>query len=1380
MADVFEFVLNGRPVSVEGTSPNTTLLEFLRGSGLTGSKEGCAEGDCGACSVAIIERGADGKPTYRAVNSCLMPICLLAGREVVSVEGIARRQTPDAKPHPPTLHPVQRTMAEGYGSQCGYCTPGFICSMFEGYYRHDLHTHDDLDEQLAGNLCRCTGYRPIRDAAVDAFSCRRRGDESQIKTGEKLETPHVVPCVEDEFATRLAKASVQLGAAEYEFAGEKFFRPASCAELLRLKKENPEARLIAGATELGLDITKRYKKFPTLISTEAVAELKNVECTNDEWRIGAAVTLTEIEDRLGEEFPALGDMLRVFGSRQIRNRATMGGNIVTASPIGDSAPVLLALDAKVVLASETGERILPVEQFFVSYRKTALQLNEVLKAIILPRGISKSGLTRKCEWFKVSKRREMDISTVAGAFVVDLDSQNIVRHVRLGYGGVAAMPARAKQTEAALLGKVWNAETVQSVLPILRTEFTPISDVRGTAVYRSGLIASLLEKFFARESERGVHAASPLASRSGLKSAFRTPPHESAHKHVTGEAMYVDDRTNGMLEIWPVCSPHAQAKILKRDATAARQMPGIKAVLLAEDIPGENDVGMKHDEPLLATNEVLFHSQLIALVVGDSQAACRAAAEKVVVEYEPLAPILTLRDAIAQGSFHNEPNFIRRGDVEKVLGSAHAPRAFGCAPQLEPSAPARVETSRGGALGAVDGASTATAGAAVLPEQEAALSQILEGEFELGGQEHFYLETQAAWAERGEDGSILIASSTQHPSEVQQVVAHLLHLPANKVVVQMPRMGGGFGGKETQAATPAALAALATHHTGRPVRVRFNRDQDMALLGHRHPFLAKFKVGFDADGLLQAAQVHLTSNGGWAQDLSQAVTDRALFHLDNAYYIPAVEFRGQVAKTNLSSNTAFRGFGGPQGMLVIEEILDRIARRLGLPPEVVRERNLYRGKGETNTTHYGQEIEDNRIQTIWHELKKSSALEKRRTEIAVWNAAHPHVKRGLAMTPVKFGISFTVTHLNQAGAFVLIYQDGTVQVNHGGTEMGQGLHTNVAMIAAQTLGVKLEHIRVMPTSTDKVPNTSATAASAGTDLNGAAAKNACEILRVRLAVVAAGILPAVEPGFQPGGKGVESKARVENLHATESPHASPGGKMPPSTAEDLVFADGLVFHRKHPDTKVSFADVVKKAYRARVSLSTTGYYATPGIHWDRAAGRGQPFHYFACGAAVAEVVVDGFTGMHRVLRVDILHDVGDSVNEGVNRGQIEGGFVQGMGWLTAEELLWNDKGVLLTHSPDTYKIPSIGDTPQVFNVTLLANAAQQSVVHGSKAVGEPPLMLAISVREAIRDAVAGFGSGKGEVPLASPATCEAIWMAIQQRQEVKGKPANRPEFTVVK
>jgi xanthine dehydrogenase molybdopterin binding subunit len=764
---------------------------------------------------------------------------------------------------------------------------------------------------------------------------------------------------------------------------------------------------------------------------------------------------------------------------------------------------------------------------------------------------------------------------------------------------------------------------------------------------------------------------------------------------VTGEAIYTDDcaARKHMLEVWPVCAPHARAKILRRDVSGAKNYPGIAAVLLAEDVPGLNDVGaIRHDEILLADTEVFYHGQIVALVVGQTQEDCREAAKAIVIEYQPLPPILKIADAIAQNSFHTEPNFIRRGDIQRALSES--------------------------------------------PE-------ILEGEFSLEGQEHFYLEMQAAWAEQGEDGSMFVMSSTQHPSEVQHIVAHLLHVPVNHVVVQSPRMGGGFGGKETQAATFAALAALAAAKTGRPVRVRVNRDLDMMITGKRHPFLAKFKVGFNAQGDLLAAKVELISNGGWSLDLSMPVTDRAVFHLDNAYYIPAVEFSGQVAKTNLASNTAFRGFGGPQGMLVMEEIIDRIARRLGKSPEEIRERNLYRGTGATNTTPYGQEIEDNRIQRVWRELKESATFESRRTEIAQWNLANPHRKRGLAMTPVKFGISFTLTHLNQAGALVLIYQDGTVQVNHGATEMGQGVHTNIAMIAARELGIRLDHVRVMPTSTDKVPNTSATAASCGTDLNGMAVKNACEILRERLAAVALDLVAA----------------EVTMLHSKESQSLVTSAATP----EDLIFADGFVFHREWPQAKVLFTQLVQQAYFQRISLSSTGYYRTPEIHYDRAKGQGRPFLYFAVGAAVTEVEIDGFTGMSQILRTDILHDAGDSINSGINLGQIEGGFVQGAGWLTCEQLVWDEQGRLLTHSPDTYKIPAVGDRPREFNVRFLTNATQPHTIHGSKALGEPPLMLAISVREAIRDAIAAFGTPGGEVPLAVPATCEAIYKAIRER-----------------
>ncbi|MBI5770617.1 MAG: xanthine dehydrogenase molybdopterin binding subunit [Verrucomicrobia bacterium] len=1282
----FEFLLNGELVRVENLPATTTLLDWLRTNGRTGSKCGCAEGDCGACSVALVDRDAAGRPAYRAINSCIALLPMFAGREIVTVEALAQGDQ---------LHPVQAAMVEHYGSQCGYCTPGFVVAMFEGYYRDGAKSQPQLCDQLCGNLCRCTGYRPIRDAAADAWA--RRTPERDAA---------------DPFAQRLGEVVELPAALHYDGAGEHFFRPTSLAELFALRSRHPQAKLVAGATELGVELNKKFRRYPELISVEGVPELTHITSTPTEWRIAAAVTLTTIEEALGcrsgftpdtsgvkpdlQEYPSIAKMLAVFASRQVRNRATLGGNLVTASPIGDSAPVLLTLDASVVLASTLGERTLPLDGFFTGYRQTQLRPDEVMKEIVLPRGAPGAGLVRRVDFQKVSHRREVDISIVAGAFCVDLDAAGIVRKARIAYGGVAAMPVRAKQAEAALVGRTLS-DAAGEVAEILRGEFKPIDDLRGSAEYRRGVLVSVWEKFAAGETSLAVDSPASFAGSAPwpVEAASKQLRHESAVGHVTGRAHYVDDtaQKRTMLEVWPVMSPHAHAIIKRRDAGAAREVPGIAAVLMAEDVPGHNNVGVSRpDETLFAADEVLYHGHLVALVVGESLAACRVAAALVQVEYEPLPAVVTIRDAIARESFHNPPRVMTRGDCAAALAGA--------------------------------------------PHR-------LAGEFEFGGQEHFYLETQAAWAEPGDEGDVFIASSTQHPSEIQAIVSEVLHLPRHKIVVQSPRMGGGFGGKETQGNTPAALVALAALKTGRPVRVQFDRDLDMTLTGKRHPFFAKFEVGFTGDGVLRAVQADLVSNGGWSLDLSQPIMDRALFHLDNAYYLPAVRLTGRVAKTNLASNTAFRGFGGPQGMLIIEEIIDRVARALGLPPEVVRERNLYRGTGETNTTHYGVEIGDNRIQQIWRTVLEQARFAERRREIAEWNRAHRGVQRGLAVTPVKFGISFTLTHYNQGGALVHVYQDGTVQVNHGGTDMGQGLHTKILGIAMRELGLPADAIRMMRTRTDKVPNTSATAASAGADLNGAAVRNACATLRERMTPVAAKLIEAERrSGFTPDASGMKP---------------------------DLQVADGFVFFATDPTTRVAFAKVAAQCYASRVSLSATGFYATPGIHWNWETVSGKPFAYYACGAAVAEVEVDGYTGLSRVRRVDIVHDVGDSLNPGVDRGQIEGGFVQGMGWLTSEELKWDASGRLLTHGASTYQIPAIGDAPMEFNVTLLPDAANDKAVHGSKAVGEPPLMLAFSVREAIRDAVANFGKSGGQVPLASPATGEAVWRAIESRVSKVGK-----------
>ncbi len=757
-----------------------------------------------------------------------------------------------------------------------------------------------------------------------------------------------------------------------------------------------------------------------------------------------------------------------------------------------------------------------------------------------------------------------------------------------------------------------------------------------------------------------------------MSSVGKPLPHESAGLHVTGKARYVDDLVPtlaGTLHAYPVLAPHPHARVLAIDAVACRALPGVVTVLTAADVSGENDTGpARHDEPLFPS-EVAFASQPVAWVLAETEEQARLGAAEVRVGYEPLPAVLSIEQAIAENNFLTEEERICRGDPQRALASA------------------RFRTA---------------------------------GELFIGGQEHFYLETQAALAFVDETGSVFVHSSTQHPSETQEIVARVLGLPKNEVVVQCLRMGGAFGGKEVQANAWAAVAALGAVKTRRPVRVRLSRQHDMLTTGKRHPFLGRFEVGFGADGLLEAVRIELYSDGGYSLDLSSPVLMRALFHVDNCYYLPNIEVRGRPCRTNTTSHTAFRGFGGPQGMLVIEEILDRVARKLELSPHVVRERNFYR---PGQTAHYGQVVKDaERIARIWTELRASSDFDARWEAVQRFNAEHPETKRGLAITPVKFGISFTTAFFNQAGALVLVYKDGTVQVNHGGTEMGQGLHTKILAIAADALGLPASAVRVMATRTDKVPNTSATAASSGSDLNGAAVRAACDEIRGRLAEIAA------------------------RRFLTEP--------------EAVRFEDGRVFRPGFPEHSASFGEIAAEGYLARLPLFATGYYRTPNIHFDRASGTGKPFHYYAYGAAVSEVEVDGFTGQYRLLRTDILHDVGDSLSPLVDRGQVEGGFIQGVGWLTTEELVWSD-GVLKTNGASTYKLPTLGECPPVFRVELLTRAREPDVIHGSKAVGEPPFMLAFSVREALRAAVAAFGSG-GIVELASPATPEAVFWAIEK------------------
>jgi xanthine dehydrogenase molybdopterin binding subunit len=756
-------------------------------------------------------------------------------------------------------------------------------------------------------------------------------------------------------------------------------------------------------------------------------------------------------------------------------------------------------------------------------------------------------------------------------------------------------------------------------------------------------------------------------------------PHHSALQHVTGQSVFVNDMDfSGSLLFGRVVYSHeAHANIRSIDVQQAKNIEGVMAVLTAADIPGINQMGpVVSDEPCLTTDQVNFFGQAVVLIAARTEEAARKAASLVQIEYEPLEAITDLETAMARNSFLTSPFQIATGDVEKAFGN--------------------------------DG-------------------HILQGTLRTGAQEHWYLETQSCLCIPEEAGQMMVYSSTQHPSETQSIVAHVLNVPANAVTVEVKRMGGAFGGKETQANHVAAWTALLAHATRHPVKMHLFRDDDQMMTGKRHRFLSKYRAAYNDDGDLLALDVALHSDGGAALDLSIAILERAMFHIDNAYFIPNLRVTGQVWKTNLPPNTAFRGFGGPQGIAVIETVIDRIARTLHKDATEIRKRNFYKNG---QSTHYGQQLYEVRLEKLFERLIPFSHYPELRQETEVFNKENEFIKKGLALTPVKFGISFTTSFLNQAGALVHIYRDGSVQVNHGGTEMGQGLHTKMLDVACKSLGLSPERITITATNTSKVPNTSATAASSGSDLNGMAVKNAIDKLILRLTPIAQSLL-----------------------------------KINKDTA--LIFADGKVAVKGHPDKVIAFGDVVTQAYLDQVSLSATGFYSTPGISFDKTTGKGTPFYYFAYGMAVSQVQLDTLTGDHRILKTYIVHDVGESINSAIDLGQIEGGFVQGVGWCTTEEIKWNNKGFLLTHSPDTYKIPGVRNIPEVFEVEIMSGIPHAGTIQNSKAVGEPPLMLALSVWLALKDAISAVGNHQHEPPFALPATNDSMLKWIEEMRLMK-------------
>ncbi|MGF1761810.1 xanthine dehydrogenase molybdopterin binding subunit [Aliivibrio kagoshimensis] len=753
--------------------------------------------------------------------------------------------------------------------------------------------------------------------------------------------------------------------------------------------------------------------------------------------------------------------------------------------------------------------------------------------------------------------------------------------------------------------------------------------------------------------------------------------HDSAAKQVTGEAIYIDDRLEfpNQLHLYARLSTFAHAKITKIDLTPCYQFEGVAIAITSKDVPGQLDIGaILPGDPLLADGVVEYYGQPVIAVAANDLETARKAAHAAIIEYEELPAILDVKEALAKNHFVTESHQQKRGDSDAALKRA---------------------------------------------------KHVLKGDLEIGGQEHFYLETQVSSVMPTEDGGMIVYTSTQNPTEVQKLVSEVLGVSMHKVVIDMRRMGGGFGGKETQAAGPACMAAVVAHLTGRPTKMRLLRSEDMQTTGKRHPFYNQYTVGFNDDGRIEGIDIIVAGNCGYSPDLSSSIVDRAMFHSDNAYYLGDATVTGHRCKTNTASNTAYRGFGGPQGMMTIEHIMDEIAGYLKKDPLEVRKTNYYGEEGR-DVTHYYQKVEDNFIHDITQQLEESSEYHARRKAITEFNQSSPILKKGIAITPVKFGISFTATFLNQAGALIHIYTDGSIHLNHGGTEMGQGLNIKVAQIVAQEFQVDIDQVQITATNTDKVPNTSPTAASSGADLNGKAAQNAAQTIKRRLVDFASSHFKVSE--------------------------------------EEVIFKNGIIQIR---EKYMPFVELVQLAYFNQVSLSSTGFYRTPKIYYDHQKASGRPFYYYAYGASCSEVVIDTLTGEYKILRADILHDVGASLNPAIDIGQIEGGFIQGVGWLTTEELVWNEQGKLMTNGPASYKIPAIADMPIDFRTHLLENRSNpEDTVFNSKAVGEPPFMLGMSVWSAIKDAVASVAVDGAIAKLDTPATPERVLWAVKNVQHV--------------
>ncbi|XP_067617387.1 LOW QUALITY PROTEIN: xanthine dehydrogenase-like [Eurosta solidaginis] len=1310
------FFVNGKKVTEPSPDPECTLLTYLRQKlRLCGTKLGCGEGGCGACTVMLsrFDR-ATNSFKHLAVNACLMPVCAMHGCAVTTIEGIGSTRT--------RLHPVQERLAKAHGSQCGFCTPGIVMSMYALLRSMPLPSMKDLEIAFQGNLCRCTGYRPILEGYktfTKEFSCGMGDKCCKLKSKENGNGCGADINVDDQLFERskflpfdpsqepIFPPELHLNS-QYDvdnlvFIGPRsiWYRPVDLVDLLKLKSEHPHGKIIVGNTEVGVEMKFKQFLYTVHINPIKVPELNEIRELKDSILFGSAVTLMDIEDYLRERIEKLPEqetrffrcavkMLHYFAGKQIRNVASLGGNIMTGSPISDMNPILTAACAQLKVCSLIDGQIQTREVqmgpgFFISYRKNIIAPHEVLVGIYFPKSMKDQYFVA----FKQARRRDDDIAIVNTAINVTFEPHtNVIGNIYMAFGGMAPITVMTPKTSQIMLKQKWNRILVERVAESLCAEL-PLepSAPGGMIAYRRSLVISLFYKAYLAISQEliksGIMQFDDIPERelSGantfhtpiLKSAQlfekvcseqsicdpigRPQVHASALKQATGEAIYCDDIPPQVNELYLalVLSTKAHANIISIDASEALRQQGVHAFFSSKDLSEhENAVGsFLHDEEVFAAGKVNCQGQVIGAIVADSQVLAQRAARLVHIKYEELSPvIITIEQAIEHKSyFDHYPQFIEKGNLEQAFSVS---------------------------------------------------DHVYEGSCRMGGQEHFYLETNVCVATPRDSDEIELFCSTQNPSEIQRLAAHVLALPCHKVVCRAKRLGGGFGGKESRSLILALPVALACHRLRRPVRCMLDRDEDMMSTGTRHPSLFKYKLGFTKEGLITACDIECYANAGLSMDLSFSSLDRTMKHFENCYRIPNVKVGGWLCKTNLPSNTAFRGFGGPQGMFAAEHIIRDVAHIVGKDLVDVMKLNFYK---TGDRTHYNQQLEYFPIERCLHECLDQSKFYEKRKEIQVFNGNNRWRKRGISLVPTKYGIAFGGMHLNQSGALVNIYLDGSVLLTHGGVEIGQGLHTKMIQCCARALNIPPELVHISETATDRVPNTSPTAASVGSDLNGMAVLNACEKLNHRLKPI------------------------------------------------------------KEANPQCTWKEWIKKAYFERISLSATGFYKIPDLGYHPITDPyARQYNYYTNGVGVSVVEIDCLTGDHQVLSTDIVMDIGSSLNPAIDIGQIEGAFMQGYGLFVLEELIYSPQGALYSRGPGMYKIPGFADIPGEFNVSLLTGAPNPRAVYSSKAVGEPPLFIGSAVFFAIKEAIAAARAERGlssNFRLEAPAAAARIRMACE-------------------